>query len=96
MKELTLQELKEIEFDILKFFDAFCKENNIKLDESWFLHIKKDGYVFKPITKDSEWFDLLLKHNQKLKEKYNGKNCKRFFISGVFFTQCDFLSIITR
>ena len=30
MKELTLQELKEIEFDILKVFDAFCKENNIK------------------------------------------------------------------
>ena len=30
MKELTLQELKEIEFEILKMFDAFCKENNIK------------------------------------------------------------------
>ena len=29
MKELTLQELKEIEFDILKMFDDFCKENNI-------------------------------------------------------------------
>lgn len=30
MKELTLQELKEIELDILKVFDAFCKENNIR------------------------------------------------------------------
>lgn len=30
MKELTLQELKDIEFDILKMFDAFCKENNIR------------------------------------------------------------------
>lgn len=30
MKELTLQELKNIEFDILKVFDAFCKENNIR------------------------------------------------------------------
>jgi lipopolysaccharide cholinephosphotransferase len=30
MKELTLQELKEIEFDILKVFDDFCKENNIR------------------------------------------------------------------
>ena len=29
MKELTLDELKKIEFDILKFFDAFCKENDI-------------------------------------------------------------------
>ncbi|CCZ19742.1 lPS biosynthesis protein [Candidatus Apopatosoma intestinale] len=30
MKELTLQELKEIEFDILKMFDSFCRDNNIK------------------------------------------------------------------
>lgn len=30
MRELTLQELKDIELDILKFFDAFCKENNIR------------------------------------------------------------------
>lgn len=30
MKELSLAELKEIEFDILKMFDSFCKENNIK------------------------------------------------------------------
>ncbi|MBO5402308.1 MAG: LicD family protein [Clostridia bacterium] len=30
MKELSLQELKDIEFDILKVFDKFCKENNIR------------------------------------------------------------------
>lgn len=30
MKELTLQELKEIAFDTLKMFDAFCKKHNIK------------------------------------------------------------------
>ena len=30
MKELTLQELKEIEFNLLKVFDAFCKEHNIR------------------------------------------------------------------
>lgn len=30
MKELTLQELKDIEFNILKVFDTFCKENNIR------------------------------------------------------------------
>ena len=30
MKELTLQELKDIEFEILKYFDSFCKENNIR------------------------------------------------------------------
>ena len=30
MKELSLQELKEIELDILKVFDTFCKEHNIR------------------------------------------------------------------
>lgn len=30
MKELTLQEIKEIEFDLLKVFAEFCKENNIR------------------------------------------------------------------
>ena len=30
MKELSLEELKRIEFDILKHFDAFCKEHNIR------------------------------------------------------------------
>lgn len=29
MKELSLQELKDIEFNMLKMFDIFCKENNI-------------------------------------------------------------------
>ena len=29
MKELSLQDIKKIEFDILKVFDSFCKENNI-------------------------------------------------------------------
>ncbi len=30
MNKLTLDELKRIEFDILKHFDAFCKEHNIR------------------------------------------------------------------
>lgn len=30
MKELTLEELKVIEFDLLKVFDEFCKKNNIR------------------------------------------------------------------
>lgn len=30
MNELTLQELKDIEFDLLKVFDAFCKKHNLK------------------------------------------------------------------
>lgn len=57
----------------LEGYDRLCKINNIPIDECWFLHVKKDGFVFKPIKKDSEWFDLLLRHNQKIKEKYNGK-----------------------
>lgn len=57
----------------LEGYDRLAKENGINIDESWFLHIKKDGYVFKPITKDSEWFDILLAHNKKMRGKYNGK-----------------------
>lgn len=30
MKELSLEELKEIEFNLLKVFDVFCRENNIR------------------------------------------------------------------
>lgn len=30
MKELSLQELKDVELDILKMFDLFCRENNIR------------------------------------------------------------------
>ena len=57
----------------LEGYVRLAKINNIHIDESWFLHIKKDGYVFKPITKDSEWFDILLAHNKKMRGKYNGK-----------------------
>ena len=57
----------------LEGYDRLAFENNIHIDECWVLHIKKDGFVFKPITKDSEWFDILISHNKKMKEKYNGK-----------------------
>lgn len=57
----------------LEGYDRLAKENGIHIDESWFLHIKKDGFVFKPITKDSEWFDILLAHNKKMRGKYNGE-----------------------
>ena len=30
MKKLSLQEVQQIEFDLLKRFDAFCKENEIR------------------------------------------------------------------
>lgn len=56
----------------LEGYYRLCAENGISVDDTWYLHIKKDGYVFKPIKRDAEWFDLLLKHNKKMKEKYNG------------------------
>lgn len=36
----------------------------------WVLHLKKDGtYSFREIALDGEWFDLLLTHNRKMREK---------------------------
>lgn len=55
----------------LEGYSRLAKENGIQIDEGWFLHIKKDSFVFKPITKDKEWFDLLLLHNKKMRGKYN-------------------------
>ena len=57
----------------LEGYDRLAKLNGIQIDEGWYLHIKKDSFVFKPITKDSEWFDVLLTHNRKMRGKYNGK-----------------------
>ena len=57
----------------LEGYHRLAKENGIHIDEGWFLHIKKDGFVFKPIIKDGEWFDVLLTHNKKMRGKYNGK-----------------------
>lgn len=57
----------------LEGYYRLAQENGIHIDESWFLHIKKDTFVFKPITRDSEWFDVLLTHNKKMRGKYNGK-----------------------
>jgi hypothetical protein len=57
----------------LEGYYRLAQENAIHIDESWFLHIKKDSFVFNPITRDSEWFDVLLTHNKKMRGKYNGK-----------------------
>lgn len=56
----------------LEGYYRLCQKYDIDIDDTYYLHIKKDGYVFKPIKRDVEWFDILLKHNQKIKEKYNG------------------------
>lgn len=49
------------------------KYYNLKIDECWYLHLKKDTYVFKPIKLNQKWFELLLEHNKFMKQKYNEK-----------------------
>ena len=53
----------------LEGYKRLCDLYGIVIDECFYLHIKKDSYVFKPIKTDAEWFDLLLRHNKKMKEK---------------------------
>lgn len=54
-------------------YHKLCAKYNIEIDETWYLHLtnkdKNDGYVFKQIDRDEEWFEILLKHNKKMKEK---------------------------
>lgn len=57
----------------LEGYYRLCKKLGLEIDECYFLHIKKDGYVFKPIKRDAEWFDVLLFHNKKMRGKYDGK-----------------------
>ena len=57
----------------LEGYYRLCKLYNINIEETYYLHIKKDGYVFKPINRNIKWFDVLLEHNKFMKEKYNGK-----------------------
>ena len=57
----------------LEGYKRLCDLYGIKIDECYYLHIKKDGYVFKPIKRNARWFDILLEHNRFMKEKYDGK-----------------------
>lgn len=54
----------------LEGYYRLCNLYGIEIDDCYVLHVKKDGYVFKPIKRDREWFDLLLIHNRKIREKY--------------------------
>lgn len=57
----------------LEGYSRLCKQYGIDIDECWYLHIKKDGYVFKPVKTNARWFDILLEHNKFMREKYDGK-----------------------
>lgn len=55
----------------LEGYYRLCEKYGITIDECWYLHIKKDGYVFKPIVRNKRWFDILLEHNKFMREKYS-------------------------
>lgn len=57
----------------LEGYYRLCVLYGIEIQECYCLHIKKDGFVFKPIKRNAEWFDILLRHNQIMKEKYDGQ-----------------------
>lgn len=54
----------------LEGYYRLCKELGINIDECWYLHIRKDGYTFKQISRNPQWFDLLLQHHKFMNEKY--------------------------
>ena len=56
----------------LEGYYRLCYLNKIEIDECYYLHVKKDGYVFKPIKRNPKWFDILLEHKKFMKEKYDG------------------------
>lgn len=55
----------------LEGYYRLCRDYGMDIDDVYYLHIRKDGYTFKPIKRDVLWFDLLLVHNKKMKGKYN-------------------------
>lgn len=57
----------------LEGYKRLCALYNIDIDECYYLHLKKDGYVFKPIKTNPRWFDILLEHNKFMKEKIDGR-----------------------
>ena len=48
----------------LEGYYRLSKKLGIAIDDTYYLHIKKDGFVFKPIIRNAEWFDILLRHNK--------------------------------
>ena len=53
----------------LEGYYRLCQNQGIKIDDTYYLHIKKDGFTFKPISRNCEWFDILLKHNQFMQQE---------------------------
>lgn len=49
--------------------------NGIKIDGTFGLHLKNDGkFSFPEIECDEEWWNILFRHNQKMRSKYGQSN----------------------
>lgn len=57
----------------LEGYNRLAKLYRIKVDRFMYLHLQKDGYIFKEVKTDPAWFTILLQHNIKMRSKYNGK-----------------------
>lgn len=54
-------------------YKRLLEARGICVDKTCVLHLKKDGkYTYKEIEPDYEWFDILQKHNTKMRSK-NGR-----------------------
>lgn len=51
----------------LEGYRRLAEMQGIHIDATYSLQLKKDSWTFKERDCDSEWFDLLLKHNKKMK-----------------------------
>lgn len=56
----------------LEGYKRLCDLNGVEIADTYYLHIRKDGYTFKAIERNAEWFDVLLKHNKFMRGEYNG------------------------
>ena len=56
----------------LEGYKKLCGLYGIKIDKCYALHIKKGSYIFKEIEPNSEWFEILLKHNKFMRRKNGG------------------------
>ena len=75
MREINLQELKQIQLDIMKYFDSFCKNNGLKYSlagGSLIGAVRHDGYI--PWDDDIDVI-MLRGDYDKMLEIFNKNEC---------------------